>query len=98
MKAKPYEFGHFVPTIIDGARNGDIHGLALVRDTVGAVQHCIDGVGFTPKSRLCMLGGLGPILLEFMDPRYSNACTDPRGDALSGAIDMAKQLASNKRD
>ena len=96
MKARPNEFGNFVPVIIDAARSGDIHGTALIHATVVAIQVCIDKVGYVPGSTLFMLGGLGPILLEFMDSDYSVACIHPKGDALSGAIGMAQQLAGQK--
>ena len=98
MKAKPNDFGKFVPVIVDAARGGDLHGIALVRATVVAIQVCINKVGYVPESRLFMLGGLGSILLEFMDSDYSSASIHPRGDALSGAIGMARQLARQKQD
>jgi glucosamine kinase len=93
MKAKPNEFGKFVPVIVDAARRNDVHGLALVRGAVDAIQVCIVKVGYLPTSPLYMLGGLGSILLDFMDPGYSSASIHPKGDALRGAIDMARQLA-----
>jgi glucosamine kinase len=97
LNAKPNEFGKFVPVIVDAARSGDIHGTALVHATVVAIQVCIDRVGYVQGSKLFMLGGLGSILLEFMDSDYSSASIHPKGDALSGAIGMAQQLASQKQ-
>ena len=97
MKARPNEFGKFVPVIVDAARHKDRHGLRLVRDTVDAIQLCIDKVGYLPGSRLYLLGGLGSILLEFIDPGYSNASNHPQGDALTGAISMAQQLATHNQ-
>ena len=93
-KAKPNDYGKYVPAVIDAARNKDLHGLDLVQGTVNAVQVCIDRVRFSPSNTLYMLGGLGSILLEFMHPDYSSASNHPQGDALSGAISMAQQLAT----
>jgi len=36
---------------------------------------------------------LGPVLLEFMAPEYRQACVEARGDALDGAILLARRMA-----
>ena len=97
MQSRPNDFGKFAPAIVDAARRDDVHGLALVRSTVDAIQVCIDRVGYLPASRLYLLGGLGPKLREFLDPDYSSASIYPKGDALSGAISLAQQLATQVR-
>jgi glucosamine kinase len=97
MKARANDFGTFVPAIVEAARDGDIHAVALVRASVEAIQTCIDKVGYIPSSRLYLLGGLGPILREFMHADYSDASIHPRGDALFGAISMAQQLINSKQ-
>jgi glucosamine kinase len=97
MQARPNDFGKFAPLIVDAARDNDSQGLALVRNTVDAIQLCIDRVGYLPTSRLYLLGGLGSILIEFLGPDYSNASNHPKGDALSGAISMAQQLATQNQ-
>jgi len=97
MKARANDFGSFVPVIVDAARAGDIQAVALVHATVEAIQTCIDKVGYIPSSKLYLLGGLGPILREFMQAGYSAASIHPRGDALSGAISMAQQLLNSEK-
>ncbi len=94
IQARPSDFGKFVPEIVDAAHHNDIHGLGLIRSTVDMIQVCIDAVGYIPETPLYLLGGLGKTLLEFMAPRYSDVSNHAKGDALSGAISMAQQLAS----
>ncbi len=97
MQARPSDLAGFVPAIVDAARDSDSHGLSLINNTVEAIQLCIDKVGYKAESQLYLLGGLGSILLEFLDSRYANASNQPQGDALSGAVAMAQQLAAQNR-
>jgi len=97
MQARPNDFGNFTPAVVEAAHLGDTHGLAIVNAAVKSIQACIDQVGFLPDSRLCLLGGLGPNLIEFMHPVYANANTEPKGNALSGALAMAQHLAINNQ-
>ncbi len=97
MQARPSDFARFAPAIVDSARDNDSQGLSLVSDTVAAIQLCIDKVGYKATGQLYLLGGLGSVLLEFLDSRYANASNQPQGDALSGAVATAQQLAAQNR-
>ena len=82
--------------VVEAARQTDSHGLALINETVNSIQMCIDQVGFIPQSPLYMVGGLGTVLLTFMQSKYANSAIQAQGDALSGALLMAQDLISDR--
>ncbi len=92
----PGNFGRFAPRIIAAAKAGDENAETLLAKHTEIVRKSIDTVGFNPDKPFCMLGGLGPIYLARLDPKYQKAAHAPLGNALDGAVILAKQL-QNKR-
>ncbi len=88
----PRDFGEFAPRIVAAAKENDLHGAALMAHHTNLVQASIDAAGFDPEKPFCMLGGLGPIYLKALPEKYQNAAHPPKGNALAGALSMAKQL------
>ena len=93
--ARPADFARYAPRIVDAADQQDSHGVDLIEQAVTAVQRSLDGVGFKPGCKICMLGGLGPALLDYMDTAYQKACVEPLGDALDGAILLAQRMLND---
>ncbi|MBL4807377.1 MAG: ATPase [Rhodobacteraceae bacterium] len=87
----PRDFGQFAPRIVAAAAAGDEHGVALMAHHSALVRDSIDAVGFNPDKPFCILGGLGPIYLKTLPEKYQNAVHPPKGNALSGALAMAKR-------
>ena len=90
----PKDFAKFAPEIVAAANIGDINGTALMAKHTELVRLSIDAAGFDPDKAFCMLGGLGPIYLKLLPQKYQMAAQAPIGDALSGALQMAKTLFS----
>ncbi len=87
----PRDFGQLAPRIVAAHKAGDINGTVLMEHHRKLVQKSIDAAGFSPDKPFCMLGGLGPIYLKALPEKYRAAAHPPQGNALSGAIKMAKR-------
>lgn len=92
MDFSPGDFGRFAPRIVAAAKAGDEVAEALMARHTKIVRKSIDTVGFDPSKAFCMLGGLGPIYLERLDDKYQKAARAPLGNALDGALALAKHL------
>jgi len=93
LTAQPWEYAAFARDLITAARAGDPHGQALLQQATGQLEDCIKATGFDGRTKLYLLGGLGPIYQELLSDFFKEACAKPKGDALLGAIEMAKSLA-----
>ncbi|MCF6305146.1 MAG: ATPase [Rhodobacteraceae bacterium] len=91
----PKDFAEFAPDIVTASQNGDVNGSRLMQQHSELVRLSIDAAGFDPAKPFCMLGGLGAIYLNLLPEKYRQAAHPPIGNALSGALQMAKQLYTN---
>lgn len=89
---RPHEFGEYAPRIIDAARNGDANAVQIMNDAVKWIEAQVNAVGFKDGMNFCVLGGLGPIFLPMLDEKFRAAYVTPKGNALDGALLMARQL------
>ncbi|MCF6273885.1 MAG: ATPase [Rhodobacteraceae bacterium] len=87
----PGDFGRFAPRVVAAATAGDQNAEDIMARHTDIVRKCIDAVGFDPEKAFCILGGLGPAYLARLPRRYRDAATPPLGDALDGAIYLAKR-------
>jgi glucosamine kinase len=87
----PGDFGKLAPRIVDAWRSGDEQAAQLLRHHAGLVQDSVDAVGFSPAKAFCVLGGLGHVYLELLDPKYRHAAQPPKGNALTGAVALAQR-------
>ena len=88
----PGEFGRFAPQVVAAAKAGDINAEHIMAHHTEIVRLSIEATGFAPGKAFCMLGGLGPIYLERLDGKYKRAAKSPLGNALDGAVILAKRL------
>ncbi|MGR3721759.1 BadF/BadG/BcrA/BcrD ATPase family protein [Abyssibius alkaniclasticus] len=85
----PGDFGKLAPRVVEAWRQGDAHATAVLGHHADLVQDSLDALGFSPDKAFCMLGGLGHVYLELLDPKYQAAAQPPKGNALSGAVALA---------
>lgn len=86
-------FAALAPLVIAAGKDSP-HAQAILRDAGAQIDAHIaallrppgfDGLG------LCMLGGLGDILAERLSPRWKSRLRAPRGDAVDGALQLARR-------
>jgi glucosamine kinase len=89
--ATPGQFGSFAPIVFEYAEQGDPVAVALVEGGLRSVEEALAAIVPPGCERLCMLGGLGPIYEKRLSDRYRRLVRRPLGDALQGALDLARR-------
>jgi glucosamine kinase len=89
--AKPGEFGTFAPMVFDYAKRGDSIGRSLVEGATRSIEEALDAIMPVGCERLCLLGGLAGLYRNELGARYQGLLREPLGDALSGAVAIARQ-------
>src|SRR5262245_15541627 len=88
--ARPRDYASLAPAVVAQARQGDAIALELAK---GAAMH-IDQIAAKllaiPVPRLCIMGGLGESILPFLSSPTQRNLVPPLGDALSGALHLAR--------
>jgi glucosamine kinase len=91
--ASPRDFAAFAPRIFDHAVNGDpaaVELLTLAAGHIDALAQRLLEAGATP---LALVGGCAASLGSFLSEETRSHLVDPIGDALSGAIGLARSAA-----
>lgn len=93
--AKPGDFGHFAPMVLDHADQGDATAARILDRARAAIEASLDALNIAPGAPLCLLGGLAPAMSPRLSPRYQPLLRTPLQDALGGAVSMAARLFGN---
>jgi glucosamine kinase len=95
--ARPRDYANFAPAVVAQARQGDAIAVELAK---GAAMH-IDQIAAKllaiPVRRLCIMGGLGESILPLLSWQTQRNLVPPLGDALSGALDLARLQSRHQR-
>lgn len=86
------DYAAFAPLVLEHGAAGDPVATALLRragSDAGAMLATLRAFG---ARRLALMGGLAPLLTPWIEPAALGGLTEPEGDALDGAILMAKAL------
>ena len=93
--ALPQDFAKLAPTVLNAADKGDAAGTEIIREGADYLQHALTTLGYLPKDRLCLMGGIGARYAPYLNPDYTQNITAPLGSALDGAIRLA--MAQSRR-
>lgn len=89
-EATPRDFGSFAPRVVEHANHGDPAGIELMQL---AAAH-IDALGARlialGTSRLSLAGGLAAHMQPWLSPGIQTYLVAPAGDALDGALQLAR--------
>jgi glucosamine kinase len=91
LKARPTDWAGLAPLVFDHAEAGDLVAADLLAGALCAVEALIarlarDGIG-----RIALLGGLAARYRPLLSAATARMVVDPAGDALDGAIHLARQ-------
>lgn len=87
--ARPGDYGTLAPLVLDHARQGDLVAERLVREQADYLVMHIRRLLELGAPAICLMGGLGPVLLDWMPPWVRAVLTEPKGDAMSGGVLLA---------
>jgi glucosamine kinase len=93
-RARPADYGGFAPLVFEHAARRDPLALNLVTEAAADAVRIIMRLLDVGAPTVCLLGGLAERLAEWLPPPIRERLAPPRGDALDGAILMAKGALS----
>jgi glucosamine kinase len=93
-RAEPSDFARFAPLVFDHARSGDELGLALVSGAAGEIGRIGHRLLRAGAPGIAIVGGLAGPLGPWLPAMLQAHLVAPRGDALDGAILMARRSVS----
>ena len=91
-RAVPQDFGQFAPLTLDAADTGDAIGLQVVLAGAGYIVQSLTALDWHPGEPLCLMGGVGPRYREFLPREIRSVVSEPKGNALDAALEMAALL------
>ena len=91
--ARPTDYGTFAPLVFEHAAQRDPNALAIVREASEAVCRLIDRFVDFGAPSVAMIGSVFPEIRPWLPPPYQSLCVEAEGDALAGAILMARRSA-----
>lgn len=87
--ARPGDYGTLAPLVLEHARKGDEVAERLVREQADYLVMHIRRLLELGAPAICLMGGLGPVLLDWMPPWVRGVLTEPKGDAMAGGVLLA---------
>jgi glucosamine kinase len=91
--AKPGDYAAFAPAVFEFAAKGDEHAADILADGAAAISRLIRALLSKGIKQVCLLGGLAQAYPPHLDASLRPALVAPIGDALDGAIMMARRTA-----
>ena len=72
--------------------NHDSNDKKIIESEVILIEQSLMASGFSEQNAFCLIGGLGKLFLPFLSDKFINTCKPPKGNALQGAIAIAKRV------
>ena len=88
---KPKDYADFAPEIFTAMDNHDSNAKKIIESEVILIEQSLMASGFSEQNAFCLIGGLGKLFLPFLSDKFVNTCKPPKGNALQGAIAIAKR-------
>jgi glucosamine kinase len=92
--ATPGDYGRFAPVVLAHAERRDPLAIAILEGAARDVERVVTRLLDLGAPSIAMIGGLFPKMLPWLAPVLRPYLVQPEGDALEGAILMARQAAT----
>jgi glucosamine kinase len=92
--ALPRDYGTFAPLVFDLRAQDDPVATSLMDDAVAQVANAVDRLRALGADRVALMGGLARPYRTWLPPRLAALLVEPQGDALDGALALARQRSS----
>lgn len=90
--AKPKDFARYAPMVFEYAERSDAVAIDIVKTAGNAIAHSLDALLWPECPSICLLGGLSRAYYPWLESRHKELLREPKGDALSGAMELAAKL------
>lgn len=94
--ASPRDFGSLVRRVVEYAAAGDAAGGELLDLAAGHIDALAAGLLAAGVTRLALVGGCAPFLQPRLSQQTRSHLVEPAGDALHGALQLARSAASSR--
>jgi glucosamine kinase len=94
-EALPRDFGTFAPLVVEHARRDDPASIALLQHGAAHIDGLAARLVALGVRRLALVGGLAPHLERWLSGRTRAHLVPPAGDALDGALQLARAAAQS---
>jgi glucosamine kinase len=89
-EATATDYATLAPLVIHHAEANDFHALAIVRHGAARIDELVTRLARSGVQRICLLGGLAQKMRPFMAPDAQALVSPALGDALDGALLLAR--------
>lgn len=90
--ATPEDFGRIAPRVT--AAQGDAAAALQMRRGAAYIATGLNALGWQPGEPLCLIGGTAPAYKDWLPGEMADALVAAKGTALSGALMLARHLAT----
>ncbi len=91
--ARPRDLAHIAPLVAEYAAKGDVAGGDLMRSAAGHIDTMAARLTGLGVPRLALMGGLAGAIERYVSDVTRQSLIAPLGDALSGALHLARAEA-----
>ncbi|MEE3627524.1 BadF/BadG/BcrA/BcrD ATPase family protein [Nitrospirillum sp. BR 11752] len=91
--AGPADYGRLAPDVLAHAAKGDAVACSIISGAAKELETYIRHLHALGAPNLCLMGGLSAPLTPWLSPWARSLLVEPEGDALEGALLMARQAA-----
>lgn len=88
-EATPRDYAAFAPVVMDHAEADDPIARSIVEDAANHIERFIETIFAAGAPRCALAGGLAPRMRPWLRERTLRLLSEPRGDALDGALRLA---------
>jgi glucosamine kinase len=93
-RATPRDYAAFAPIVIQHANQGDATGELIVQEAAQRIGAVIRTMLERGAPHCCLMGGVAPYIRDWLAPSIRARLREPLGDALDGAILLARRRAA----
>jgi glucosamine kinase len=93
-EALPRNFGALAPIVVGHANQEDPVGVELMRTAGGHLDRLAERLIALGAHKLALSGGLAPVMADWLSPTTRKHLVPPEGDALDGAVRLARSAAT----
>lgn len=92
-EALPRDFGALAPIVVEHAKQNDPAGVELMQAAGGHIDRLSERLIALGVHKLALVGGLAPAMVDWISPATRKHLVRPEGDALDGAVRLARSAA-----
>ncbi|MGF1727715.1 BadF/BadG/BcrA/BcrD ATPase family protein [Photobacterium nomapromontoriensis] len=89
-RARPCEYGQFSPAIFEHAYQGDALGIDMLNQTATDIEMLMKALINRGAQNICLMGSIAERITAWLIPPMQQRIATPQGDAMDGALAMAR--------